>query len=127
MTYYPFYNITSKHNILTFIQNQYNKNIKLNKKNCCLIARHDREGQRTKIFNEVNKYCKIFCPSNYKKNCNPIGKNVKDKLNFLKKFKYNICPENSKFEGYCTEKIFQSLESGCIQSIGVLKDQKKIF
>jgi len=114
MIYYPFYNMNTHANILNYIQSEYSKNIKNKKSNCCLVSKHDSGGQRTKIYNEVVKYCEIFCPSNFKKNCNAIGKNVKDKLDFLKKFKYNICPENSKFEGYFTEKIFHSLESGCI-------------
>ena len=37
-----------------------------------------------------------------------------DKLLYLQQYKFNICPENSKSEGYVTEKIFQSLFSGCI-------------
>ena len=28
--------------------------------------------------------------------------------------KYNICPENSKFPGYHTEKIFHALEAGTV-------------
>jgi hypothetical protein len=114
ITYYPFYNMDSETNILNYIQNEYSKNIKNKNNDCCLIARHDRGGQRTKIYNEVIKYCNIKCPSTFKRNCEPLGKNVKDKIDFLKRFRYNICPENSKYEGYFTEKIFQSLESGCI-------------
>lgn len=114
MTYYPFYNMNTDENILNYIQTEYSKNINNQKKNCCLIARHDRGGQRTKIYNEVIKYCDIKCPSIFKNNYKKLGRNVTDKIEFLKQFKYNICPENSKYEGYFTEKIFQSLESGCI-------------
>lgn len=114
ITYYPYYNMNTNENIINYIQSQYSKNVKLNKNNCCLVSRHDRGGQRTKIYNEVVKYCEINCPSFFKKNCEILGKNVKDKIEFLKKFKYNICAENSEYEGYFTEKIFQSLECGCI-------------
>ena len=31
-----------------------------------------------------------------------------------KPVKYNICPENSSTKGYCTEKLFEALQAGCI-------------
>lgn len=37
-----------------------------------------------------------------------------DKLEFLKQYKFYICPENTSVEGYVTEKIFHSIGSGCI-------------
>lgn len=43
-----------------------------------------------------------------------IGKTVSDKLETLKKYKYNICCENSVNKNYITEKCFQSLICGCI-------------
>ena len=32
----------------------------------------------------------------------------------MKQFKFNICPENSRANGYITEKIFEAIISGCI-------------
>ena len=32
----------------------------------------------------------------------------------MKRCEFNICPENSEYPGYCTEKIFHALEAGCI-------------
>jgi len=43
-----------------------------------------------------------------------IGSDFKDKIDFIKTTIFNICPENSITNGYCTEKIFHSLEAGCI-------------
>jgi alpha(1,3/1,4) fucosyltransferase len=43
-----------------------------------------------------------------------VGDTIQDKLNFIKGYKYNICPENSDTEGYTTEKLFESINSGCI-------------
>ena len=40
---------------------------------------------------------------------NSIGKQE-----YLKRFIFNICPENTVEEGYTTEKIFQCIEAGCI-------------
>lgn len=115
MIYYPFYNLNdSNNNIINYIENQFKLNFDNNKKDCTLVASHDKNKIRTKIFNQVSKYCNVHCPGIFKKNCDSIGYKVSDKINFIKKYKYNICPENSKFEGYFTEKIFHAFESGCI-------------
>jgi len=39
---------------------------------------------------------------------------TKDKIKTLNNFKFSICFENAEFEGYVTEKIFDSLYAGCI-------------
>lgn len=39
---------------------------------------------------------------------------VDDKMELLKKYKFSICFENTIFGGYVTEKIFDSMFSGCI-------------
>ena len=33
---------------------------------------------------------------------------------YMRSFRYNICPENSNAMGYVTEKLFQSIQAGCI-------------
>ena len=37
-----------------------------------------------------------------------------DKFKFLANYRFNLCPENSLGEGYITEKVFDSIRSGCI-------------
>ena len=39
---------------------------------------------------------------------------IEDKINFISRSIFNICPENSTYEGYCTEKIFQAFEAGTV-------------
>jgi hypothetical protein len=113
--YYPFYEMNGgKNNIIEYITSEREKNKVLPKKifaSC--IARHDRGNIRSKISNEVQKYGKIKYPSKFRKNCS-IGPEHIHKKKFLKNVKYNICPENSKFPCYHTEKIFQAFESGCV-------------
>jgi hypothetical protein len=36
------------------------------------------------------------------------------KLNILKNYQFNICLENTNFDYYCTEKIWDSISSGCL-------------
>ena len=112
LMYYKYYNYDEKDNILTYIQSKYDENIKKEKSIfSCIIARHDRGGQRTIICDEISKYGELMCPSNYRKNTTMPDD---DKINYLTKVKYNVCPENSVFEGYFTEKIFQAFEGGTI-------------
>ena len=113
--YYPFYEMTdNENNIIDYIQNEREKNQKHNKPffaSC--VARHSRLGIRKKICDKMSKYGKIMYPGKFRKNCS-IGSKQVDKVNFLKSVKYNICPENSKFPGYHTEKIFHALEAGTV-------------
>ena len=111
---YPYYSYNENDNILRYIQNKYNENIKKKDFFATIISRHDRGGQRTIIFNELLKYGNIKSPGKFNNNTTPIGNSYSDRINYLSKGIYNICPENSCYEGYFTEKIFQAFESGNI-------------
>jgi hypothetical protein len=115
LMYYHYYKYDENDNILTYIQNKYNENIKKQKDIFgTIIARHDRNGQRTLIYDELSKYGNIKSPGTYRKNTQAIGSTHNDKINYLSRGIYNICPENSVYEGYFTEKIFQAFEGGTI-------------
>ena len=115
LMYYPYYKYNKNDNILTYIQNKYNENIKKDKNMfASIIARHDRGGQRTIICNELSKYGDIKAPGLYRKNTKSIGNKHNDKINYISNGTYNVCPENSAYEGYFTEKIFQAFEGGNI-------------
>ncbi len=112
LLYFPFYN-AEKPNLLTYLEEQYHKETTREPVAAC-IARHDRDGTRTFLCNEVSQYLPVRCPGVFNNNCPDIGPSTKDKLTFLQTVKYNICPENTKAKGYCTEKVFQAFEAGCI-------------
>lgn len=115
LMYYHYYKYNENNNILTYIQNRYNENIKKEKTFFgTIIARHDRGGQRTIICNELSKYGDIKAPGTYRKNTQSIGNAHNDKIDYISKGTYNVCPENSVYEGYFTEKIFQAFEGGTI-------------
>jgi alpha(1,3/1,4) fucosyltransferase len=115
LMYYDYYKYDKNDNILRYIQTKYDKNIKKQKDIfASIIVRHDRGGQRTKIFNELSKYGEIKSPGVYRKNDKSIGKTHDSKINYISRSVYNICPENSVYEGYFTEKIFQAFEGGTI-------------
>jgi hypothetical protein len=61
---------------------------------CSIVARHDRGGQRSLICNKLSKYGNIQAPSYFLKNTNSIGSKLEDKINFISKGIYNVCPES---------------------------------
>jgi glycosyltransferase involved in cell wall biosynthesis len=82
---------------------------------CSLVASHDRSGIRTKIYNKISKIAPVDCPASFLHNDDTLHKQYADnKTVYLQQYKFNICPENSVSQGYVTEKLFQSLYSGCI-------------
>lgn len=80
-----------------------------------LIASHDKTHIRKEIHNEVMKISDIFCPGKFLHNDDTLKTNFNnDKIEYLKDFKFNICPENTISDGYITEKLFDAFISGCI-------------
>lgn len=128
LIYYKYYKFDEHDNILTHIQKSYVRN--LNAKNIfgSIISRHDRGGQRTKIYDELSKYGKIISPGMFRNNAPCIGKSIEEKIHFISSSVYNICPENSNYEGYCTEKIFHAFEGGTIPLYwGITKPEPDII
>lgn len=112
--YYPFYN-THNYNLISYIEDKHKQNSNKEKKMfATLVSNHDRNGQRGILLQEMSKYGFVNCPSRFNNNCPPIGGTEEDKINYISQSKYNICPENSHYEGYFTEKIIQALEGGTI-------------
>ena len=103
----------SKDEIKTILNNfnkPYNKT-----KFCALIASHDRSGIRKNIYNDLSIISHIDCPGRFLHNDDSLQNVYKnEKSLYLQQYKFNICPENSISPGYVTEKLFQSLFSGCI-------------
>lgn len=85
------------------------------KKEAVLVASHDVTGIRSKIIDVVNRVTPVTCAGKFRNNTNELKEEYSDnKAEYLKLFRFNICPENSLGEGYITEKVFQSIASGCI-------------
>lgn len=92
-------------------------NAKYNKtKFASLIATWQGEyNLRGAMYKYISKIDKINCPSLFMHNDNSLKNRFNDnKLEYLKQFKFNICPENLIENGYITEKLFDSFEAGCI-------------
>lgn len=81
---------------------------------CAMITGHDDEGRR-EIFDEINSIGHIDSCGRFMHNCDDLQKIYSDnKLDFLRNYRFNLCPENSNHPDYCTEKIFEAIVAGCI-------------
>lgn len=66
---------------------------------------------RNQIFHQLSAYRYVASGGRY---ANNVGGPVIDKLSFLNKYKFNIAFENSRVNGYTTEKIFDALAASTI-------------
>ncbi|MDO6995007.1 glycosyltransferase family 10, partial [Brachyspira innocens] len=80
-----------------------------------LVASHDATNIRTQMYNKISKIDNISCPGTLFHNDDTLKQNFDDdKIEYLKDFKFNICPENTISDGYITEKLFDAFKAGCI-------------
>ena len=80
-----------------------------------LVASHDAPKIRTEIYNEISKIGEVSCAGKLLHNDDSLKKDFgNNKIEYLKDFKFNICPENTISDGYITEKLFDSFRAGCI-------------
>lgn len=82
---------------------------------CSLVARHDANGIRQEMINLLNTVDKVKCAGKFNHNDDSLKNIFNDnKVRYLQQFMFNLCPENTNIEGYVTEKLFQSFDSGSI-------------
>jgi len=69
------------------------------------------DGFRRLFYKELNKYKEIDMGGLYHNN---VGGPVRNKINFLSQYKFSLAMENSKADGYVTEKIIDAFIAGNI-------------
>lgn len=83
-----------------------------------IVCSHDRTNIRRRCIDScLNKNIKIDVAGKWNTpNTNKvvIGDRNIHKTQLLRAYLINVCPENSVDDGYTTEKIFQSIEAGCL-------------
>lgn len=86
-----------------------------NARNAVLLASHDDYGTRERICRDVEKIIPITYAGKWRNNSTDLWEKYADnKREYMKNFRFNICPENVDAPGYCTEKIFEAFLSGTI-------------
>lgn len=84
-------------------------------KECALIAGHDKHGTRSMVYEGLKDLLTIECAGRWNNNTTELWNIYKDnKLDYLRKFKFNICPENVNTNLYVTEKLFEAFLSDAI-------------
>jgi len=82
---------------------------------CSLVASHDRNGIRAQIMDELAKIASVSSGGRIHNNTDKLNTlYANNKYEFIRQYKFNICPENSDAPGYVTEKLFHAIEAGCI-------------
>lgn len=77
----------------------------LNRKFCCFVISNSlADSNRQKMITLLNAYKRLDGGGKYMNN---VGGPVKDKYSFVSNYKFSLCFENSKAEGYTTEKILE--------------------
>ena len=71
--------------------------------------------RRTRLVESLNTIATVDCAGKLLHNTDELNERFNDnKAEFLKQYKFYICPENASVEGYVTEKVFHAIGSGCI-------------
>ena len=101
---------------LSAIQTVYNvtqvKNIDIpSKKFCAWVVSNGGGSERNKFFDKLSQYKVVDSGGSFRNN---VGGPVGDKLEFLSHYKFSICFENSKTQGYISEKLVDAFEAGTI-------------
>lgn len=75
---------------------------------CALIAGNP-EGLRINLFHSISKYKQVDGYGNM------FGRALRgSKFDMLKDYKFCLCPENSIYDGYVTEKLIDAYAGGCV-------------
>lgn len=70
---------------------------------------------RTNMVKQLNTIAPVDCAGKLLHNTDDLKTRFGDnKAEFLKQYKFYICPENASVDGYVTEKVFHAIGSGCI-------------
>ena len=101
---------------LTAIQTVYNvtqvKNIDVSKKKFCAWVVSNGGGRvRNLFFDKLSEYKVVDSGGHFRNN---VGGSVGNKIEFLSHYKFSICMENSKTQGYISEKLVDCFEAGTI-------------
>lgn len=84
----------------------------LNRGFCSFVVSNSvGDTMREKFFRRLSQYKKVDSGGRWMNN---VGGPVKDKIAFLRRYKFNICFENSSSPGYTTEKLVEALAAPSI-------------
>ena len=85
----------------------------LNRDFCAIVTRNAKQtdGAREQIWQKLNQYKPVASGGKYNNN---VGGPVKDKIKFQSQYKFSLAAENTKGDGYITEKILEAFASNTV-------------
>mgnify|MGYP002081783418 CR=1 FL=1 len=129
----PIYALETEHFALAKQKHELPDEFYLGKERFCNFVVSNGNGipEREQFFKKLCERKKVDSAGRYLNNM-PDGKNVDDKIEFQKQYKFTIAFENSIMDGYITEKIVQAWAAGTVPVYyggnGVAKDfNRKAF
>jgi len=81
------------------------------KKFCCMVVSNGHAKKRIEFFKQLSRHRQVDSGGRF---LNNVGGPVKDKLEFIRDYKFVIAFENSSRDGYTTEKLLEPLIMDCI-------------
>jgi hypothetical protein len=80
-----------------------------NKDKFCVMVAGNPEGLRINLFQSISKYKQVDGYGNM------FGRALRSsKFDILPEYKFCLCPENSVYDGYVTEKLIDAYAGGCV-------------
>lgn len=81
----------------------------------CAISSWDPNGVRGEIANVLEFVKTVDYAGKWRHNDDTLKSVYHDnKIEYMRSYVFNICPENSNSMGYVTEKLFEAITAGCI-------------
>lgn len=79
------------------------------------VASAEWDGLRKEMVEKISEISKVDCGGRYLHNDDTlITECGDDKVKYIQRYFFNICPENDNAYGGVTEKIFEAISCGCI-------------
>lgn len=104
-----------KDDVESFVEQYMYSDISNRSKDCAFVCRSDYYGDRALLADLVAQVMPMSYPSDFRHNDDDMrGKYKNNKLDYLRDFQFNLCPENTNNKGYVTEKIFEAIIAGCV-------------
>jgi hypothetical protein len=89
------------------------KDLFLNRDFCCFISSNgEQKSNRDELYKKLSQYKRVNSAGSHLNNMN--NKYLSNKIEFQYKHKFSIAAENSIYDGYTTEKIYESFLSRTI-------------
>jgi len=100
---WPLYNL--------YLDPRFEPVVERREKFCCMVVSNAASRHRIDFFKALSRYRPVDSGG---KALNNVGGPVKDKLDFIKGYRFCMAFENAYYPGYTTEKILEAKKAGCI-------------